>query len=69
MATKRSTNAAKSWWLQGGEYCEHCCQLYVYEAEYRCTVCDGPICIECAIVEEHVILCPSCQNESESSNK
>lgn len=48
------------WWLGGGERCPHCCQHYVFEAEYRCTTCDGPSCSLCAVVIGEVVVCPSC---------
>lgn len=63
----RSTSRAKvpsstqRWWLSGGdEECSHCGQLYAYEAEYRCSDCDGPMCMHCVAVHEERRVCPDC---------
>jgi hypothetical protein len=36
------------WWLESGtEICPACSHTYVYETEYRCVACDGPLCPIC----------------------
>jgi hypothetical protein len=66
--SKRATPAKQSasWWLGGEEQCPHCHQLYAYEIEVRCPVCDEPGCPHC--VKQHVergILCISCSKGCE----
>ncbi|MDM7916936.1 MAG: hypothetical protein ACE15D_03075 [Candidatus Eisenbacteria bacterium] len=55
---------AKRGLLEGTERCPHCLQLHVLEQEYRCVLCDGPVCPFCVVIEEGAqdILCPSCSD-------
>jgi hypothetical protein len=50
------------WWLETGtELCPACNQLYLYETEYRCSDCDGPLCSDCVQTRESLtVVCPSC---------
>jgi len=50
------------WWLSPGtEICPVCHQLYLYETEYRCEDCDGPMCENCVAVSElSVTVCLPC---------
>jgi len=42
------TKANLPWWLESGsEICPACSHTYVYETEYRCVACDGPLCPIC----------------------
>ncbi|MCM3902880.1 MAG: hypothetical protein ND866_14335 [Pyrinomonadaceae bacterium] len=51
----------QSWWLEPGtEICPGCHQLYLYETEYRCTDCDGPMCSDCASGRESGVICATC---------
>jgi hypothetical protein len=52
----------QAWWLeQGTEICPACNQLYLYETEYRCLDCDGPICSQCVQMKQTLkIVCPTC---------
>lgn len=52
----------QAWWLETGtEICPACHQLYLYEAEYRCGDCDGPICSECAQQSKSLtVVCATC---------
>jgi len=59
MAIRKSpTRSALAWWLSGDEECPHCHQLYAYEIEIRCPVCDGPSCPHC--------ICIVCRDEPEA---
>lgn len=51
-----------AWWQHGGtERCPHCTHLYVYEMEYRCRLCDAPVCPACVTIRTRsLVLCPSC---------
>ena len=55
----------KACWLTGGtETCEHCGQVFVYEMEIRCGVCDRPVCPLCARTDwGEMIACPECCRE------
>ena len=57
---KRKSDTAH--WLSGAtERCDHCGQFYVYEMEYRCTACDGPVCPLCVHSEWKAdVHCPTC---------
>ena len=50
------------WWLSPGtETCPVCHQLYLYETEYRCGECDGPMCENCFAVRESLVtVCLPC---------
>jgi hypothetical protein len=50
------------WWLEDGtEVCPICRQLYLYETEYRCTDCDGPMCESCVQTRESLtVVCGPC---------
>ena len=38
----------RPWWLEeDGGSCPACSQAYAYQTEYRCVVCDGPLCTMC----------------------
>jgi hypothetical protein len=52
----------QAWWLEEGtEICPACNQLYLYETEYRCVDCDGPMCSQCVPVKQTLtIVCPTC---------
>lgn len=54
------TAAALPWWLQGTEYCGHCHGEYIYEQEYRCVRCDGPVCMTCVVLVRRRVYCPHC---------
>jgi hypothetical protein len=50
-----------AWWMSGDEECLHCGQLYAYEIEFRCPVCDNPSCPHCRM--QHAAghnVCPAC---------
>lgn len=53
-------------WLSGGtERCDHCGQIYVYEMEYRCAACDGPVCPLCAQTRwQAEVHCPTCADSA-----
>ena len=57
----RKTANKLPWWLeQGVEICPACNHTYVYQTEYRCEVCDGPVCSICVIrTEEMMFSCPA----------
>src|SRR5215813_7512870 len=64
---KEGTKMPKSrdsapWWLSPGtETCPVCHQLYLYETEYRCEECDGPMCEHCFAVRESLVtVCLPC---------
>ena len=60
-AKGQAHSGAQRWWLSGGdEECSHCGQLYAYEAEYRCSDCDGPMCMHCTVVHDERHVCPDC---------
>lgn len=48
------------WWLEAGtEICPACGHTYLYETEYRCFTCDGPLCPICVeSTTELEIYCP-----------
>lgn len=48
------------WWLESGsEICPACGHAYVYQTEYRCFACDGPLCPLCVeYTSEFEIFCP-----------
>lgn len=57
----KASTSTIPWWLRGGtEYCEFCCQFYVYEHGYFCVACDGPVCALCVVEIRGVILCRDC---------
>jgi hypothetical protein len=45
------------------EQCPHCLQIYFFELERRCTVCDGPMCPFCVIRFEAQHFCAACHEE------
>jgi hypothetical protein len=55
------------WWLEvGTEVCPACNHLYLYETEYRCFDCDGPLCPMCVVETTAVhISCPGCCDGTE----
>ncbi|HEX5046103.1 MAG TPA: hypothetical protein VFX89_03200 [Gammaproteobacteria bacterium] len=48
------------------EQCTHCVQVYRYEWEHRCSVCDGPVCPFCVIRVEAQWICVGCKEESDA---
>ena len=44
------------------ETCEFCLQRYSYDMQYRCIVCDAPVCPLCACCMWEVkdVWCPEC---------
>lgn len=58
--------AVVRWWTSGGdEECPHCAQLYAYEVEFRCPLCDRPSCPHCKSTHaERGIVCPECVQTS-----
>ena len=42
------------------EQCPACLQLYSYELEYRCGLCDEPTCPVCVVRIEEQWVCPDC---------
>lgn len=56
------TRREPPWWLEvGTEVCPACNHLYLYETEYRCFDCDGPLCPMCVVETTAVdISCPTC---------
>ena len=56
------------WWLEAGtEVCPACNHLYLYETEYRCFDCDGPLCPMCVVEKTAVhISCPTCCDDSKA---
>jgi hypothetical protein len=59
------------WWLGSGtEICPICHHLYLYETEYRCADCDGPVCSDCVKVRESVtVVCTPCFDCADSSEE
>lgn len=54
------------WWLEDGtEICSVCHHLYLYETEYRCVDCDGPVCANC--IETTRMVCSPCAKHDEVS--
>lgn len=45
------------------EQCPACLQLYLYELEYRCSLCDEPFCPLCIVRIEERWVCPDCTEE------
>jgi len=68
MVSKNKRNVP--WWLeQDGEICPACSHTYVYQTEYRCVGCDGPVCAFCVQqTVEMEFVCPTCV-EPEVSRK
>lgn len=52
----------QAWWLEAGtEVCPACHHLYLFETEYRCADCDGPICSDCVLERVSLtVVCPAC---------
>jgi len=49
------------WWIDGGdETCPFCGQAYAYEMEYRCILCDAPVCPWCHDADAPEAECPAC---------
>ena len=46
------------------EQCPACLQLYFYELEYRCGLCDEPVCPLCIVRIEQRWVCPACTEEA-----
>ena len=47
------------------EQCAHCLQIYRYEWERHCSVCDGPVCPFCVIRVATEWICVGCKDESD----
>ena len=47
------------------EQCTHCSQIYRYEWQLHCSVCDGPVCPFCVIRVEAEWVCLGCKDESD----
>lgn len=45
------------------EQCPACLQLYRYELEYRCVLCDEPLCPLCVMRVRETWACPGCAEE------
>lgn len=58
---ERAQVYAEPWWLSGGEWCRFCCESYAYHTEYRCSVCDGSVCSNCAVIVNEAVFCPDCR--------
>jgi hypothetical protein len=65
MPISKSPTRSAPWWLGGDEECPHCHQLYAYEIEVRCPVCDGPSCPHCVELVERGIVCVVCRDQRE----
>jgi hypothetical protein len=65
MPIRKSPTRSTPWWLGGDEECPHCHQLYAYEIEVRCPVCDGPSCPHCVELVERGIVCVVCRDARE----
>ena len=71
----RRTKQNQPWWLEaGGEICPTCIQAYVYQTEYRCLACDGPVCAECVVQTvvqtiEAEVFCPDCVGRGEEGTE
>jgi len=65
-ARRTTLESSPSWWLGGGENCEHCLQDYTLTLEFYCVECDRPVCPHCAIVIEETrqVICPACERQS-----
>jgi hypothetical protein len=48
------------------EQCSACLQLYVYELEVRCVVCDSAGCQFCAVRVDGAWTCVSCKEEPDA---
>jgi hypothetical protein len=61
------TKQKQPWWLEAGaEICPTCIQAYVYQTEYRCVACDGPVCAVCVVhTIEAEVFCPDCVGRGE----
>jgi hypothetical protein len=52
---------SRPWWLESGsEICSVCSHVYLFETEYRCNDCDGPVCSGC--IETTRMVCLPCVN-------
>jgi len=52
----------QAWWLEPGtEICPSCDHFYLYETEYRCSDCDGPMCSDCVPERDTLtVVCGTC---------
>jgi hypothetical protein len=48
------------------EQCAHCAQIYRYEWEHHCSVCDGPVCPFCVVRVEAEWMCLGCKEEGDA---
>jgi hypothetical protein len=56
---------SQPWWLEPGtEICSVCSHLYLFETEYRCIDCDGPVCSAC--IETTSMVCLPCADHTET---
>ena len=53
-----------AWWQEGGdEHCGFCLQVYAYEMEVRCGLCDRGVCPCCVrVTGGRIVLCPDCEH-------
>jgi len=60
------TKQKTAWWLDSGtEICSACGHTYVYETEYRCVACDGPLCPMCVEETKVEVFCSSCPDDDQ----
>src|SRR6266498_3165553 len=71
LRTVKKTKQNLPWWLeQGVEICPACGHTYVYQTEYRCVECDGPVCSVCVTrTIEMEFSCPTCISPEDTKSR
>jgi hypothetical protein len=53
------------WLSESDDRCSSCTGGYAIEVEWRCELCDSPLCSLCIVVNEAEIRCDDCKEVSD----